>query len=118
MKIQVWERKILRKIFGGRKTEGGWERRSNNETYELFNEPTIEEVVRSKRLQWLGHMERMDDSRTVKRIKGRATEGKRKPGRPRKESRETVWEDIRRRNITNWREKAMDKKRWKEETKS
>ena len=73
--------------------------------------------MRSKRLQWLGHMERMDDSKTVKGIKGRATEGKRKPGRPRKEWREAVWEDIRRRNITNWREKAMDKKRWKEETK-
>ena len=46
-------------------------------------------------------MERMDDSRTVKGIEGRATEGKRKPGRPRKEWREMVWEDIRRRNITN-----------------
>ena len=31
-KIQVWERKILRKIFGGRKTEGGWERRSNTDS--------------------------------------------------------------------------------------
>ena len=31
----------------------------------------------------------------MKRIGGRATEGKRKPGRPRKEWRETVWEDIR-----------------------
>ena len=97
--------------------EGGWERRSNNEIYELFNELTIEKVVRSKRLQWLGHMERMDNSRTVKGIEGRGTEGKRKRGRPRKEWGETVWEDIRRRNITNWREKAMDKKRWKEEIK-
>ena len=68
MKIQVWERKILRKIFGGRKTEGRWERRSNTEIYELFNEPAMDEVVRSRRLQWLGRMERMDDSRTVKGI--------------------------------------------------
>ena len=62
-------------------------------------------------------MERMGDSRTVKGIEGRATEGKRKPGRPRKEWRETVREDVRRRNITSWREKAMDEKRWREETK-
>ena len=107
-KIQVWERKILRKIFGGRKTEGGWERRSNIEIYELFNEPAIDEVMRSKKLQWLGHMETMDDLRTMKGIEGRGTEGRRKPGRPRKEWREMVWEDIRRRNITNWKEKAKE----------
>ena len=65
--------------------EGGQEGRSNTEMYELFNEPTIYQVVRSKRLQWLGHMERMDDSRTVKGMEGRGTEGKRKPGRPRRE---------------------------------
>ena len=80
-KIQIWEGKILRKIFGGRKTKGGWQRRSNTEIYELFNEPTIDEVVRSKRLQWLEHMERMQDLKTVKGMEGRGTEGKRKLGR-------------------------------------
>ena len=54
-------------------------------------------------------MERMGDSRTAKRIGGRGTEGKRKPERPRKEWRRTVWEDIRRRNITNWGEDGKEK---------
>ena len=87
-----------------------WREEDQTEIYELFNEATIDEVVRSRRLQWLEDMERMDDSKTVKGIEGRGTEGKRKLGRPWKEQRETVWEDIRQRNNTNWKEKAKDKK--------
>ena len=47
-------KKNASEVFWG---EEGWERRSNIEIYELLNKPTIDEVVRSKRLQWLGHME-------------------------------------------------------------
>ncbi|KAJ8918308.1 hypothetical protein NQ315_014178 [Exocentrus adspersus] len=32
IKLEVWDRKILRKIFGGKRTEEGWIRRTNEET--------------------------------------------------------------------------------------
>ena len=43
----------------------------------------MDEMARSKKLQWLRalEMERMDDSRTVKGIEGRGTEGKKKTKR-------------------------------------
>ena len=110
MKIRTSMGKNSKENFWREEDRRGVEekRRSNTEIYELFNDPTIYEVVRSNRLQRPGHMER-----SVKEIEG--TEDKKKPGRPGKGWRETVWEDIRRRNITNWKEYAKDKKIWKEE---
>ena len=32
--IEVWQRKELHRIYGGRKTEEGWKWRINKETYE------------------------------------------------------------------------------------
>uniref|UniRef100_V5GV43 Retrovirus-related Pol polyprotein n=1 Tax=Anoplophora glabripennis TaxID=217634 RepID=V5GV43_ANOGL len=35
-RLEVWERKILRKIFGGKRTEEGWFRRTNEEIKSLY----------------------------------------------------------------------------------
>ncbi|KAJ8912870.1 hypothetical protein NQ315_014481 [Exocentrus adspersus] len=35
IRLEVWERKILRKIFGGKRTEEGWIRRTNEEIKNL-----------------------------------------------------------------------------------
>ena len=45
------EKKNPKENFWREEDGGKVGKRSNNEIYELFNEPTIEEVVRSKRLQ-------------------------------------------------------------------
>lgn len=115
-KIEAWERKILRRIYGGKRTEEGWERRTNAEVYGLFSEPIISDVVRSRRLQWAGHLERMESERLVKTIAWREPEGKRRRGRPRRKWREAMEEDIREKQIENWRRKAADRKKWKEVT--
>ncbi|KAJ8923978.1 hypothetical protein NQ315_006754 [Exocentrus adspersus] len=36
IRLKVWERKILRKIFGGKRTEEGWIRRTNEEINNLY----------------------------------------------------------------------------------
>ena len=43
-------------ISGGKKTEHGYERRINSEVYESFQEPTIVNFVKARRLKWLGHI--------------------------------------------------------------
>jgi len=112
-KLEIWERKVLRKIFGGKNTEFGWERRTNAELYELYNDNKITDYIRGRRLQWLGHLERMDDSREVKRIAWRIPIGKRKRGRPRRKWREAVEEDLEQKQIRDWRRLARDRKQWK-----
>lgn len=60
--IEVWERNLLPRIYGGKKTEENWKCRTNEEKCEMFNEPIILTVVKSRRLQWLGHVdERMEE---------------------------------------------------------
>lgn len=70
--------KILCRAFGGKKTNIGWERRTNSEIYKLYNTSKISAVVRARRLQWLGDLERMEESRTVKGIAWKTPADKKK----------------------------------------
>lgn len=45
-KIQLWERIILREIFGRKQIEESWERKSNSETYEVSSDPAIDEETK------------------------------------------------------------------------
>lgn len=111
--LEVWERKVLRRIYGGKKVDGVWERRTNAEIYELYNEPNITQVIKARRLQWLGHMERLPDERIVKEVRWRIPEGRRKRGRPRKKWWEAVKEDLKEKGGHNWKQIAKDRERWK-----
>lgn len=52
----------------------------SEEIYELFNEPSLSEVVKMKRLTWLGDLKNMDNTRVVKRIVDTVPNGKKKVG--------------------------------------
>ena len=53
---------------------------------DLYIEPdtTISEIIKG-RLPWLGHVERMSEERTVKKVFKNVLEGKKSVGRPRKD---------------------------------
>ncbi|KAJ3649077.1 hypothetical protein Zmor_020839 [Zophobas morio] len=102
--IDVWERKVLRKIFGGRKVEGIWQRRTNAELYNLYNEPDVVRIVRGQRARWLGHVARMG--------KNRSQVGRRQ-GRLRKRWIKEVEANLRKAGITQWRRRAEDKDSWR-----
>lgn len=65
-KLEVLERRIMRKILGPVKTNEVWKLRSNDEIYR--NIESITETIRKRRLLFFGHIYRMDDSRLTKRI--------------------------------------------------
>ena len=46
------ERKIFRRIYGGKKVGEGYERRVNKEIYDLYGEADILEVIKGRRLEW------------------------------------------------------------------
>jgi hypothetical protein len=55
--LGVFERKILRKIFGPNKNgEGEFEIRTNEELGRLFGETNIIGVMKSSRIRWAGHV--------------------------------------------------------------
>jgi hypothetical protein len=53
--LSIFERRILRYIFGPVEANGTWRRRYNHELYKLFNEPDMIGYIKVKRLEWAGN---------------------------------------------------------------
>ncbi|KAJ8946766.1 hypothetical protein NQ318_018975 [Aromia moschata] len=104
--IEIWERKVLRKIFGAKMKGGRWERRTNREIYDLFKEPNIIGIVRAQRMRWIGHVVRMKNHRIPKMVLIHEVGGGKRRGRPRQRWKKAVEDDIRKLNIGNWKEKS------------
>jgi hypothetical protein len=61
-KLMIFERKILRRIFGPKRNEEGiYEIRSNRELNALYNEPNIVATLKSRKIRWAGHVWRAKD---------------------------------------------------------
>ena len=68
-KLMIFGRKILRKIFGPTKEPNGlWRIKTNEELDELVQRKNIIRFIKSQRLKWLGHIERMQKEREVTKI--------------------------------------------------
>jgi hypothetical protein len=65
-----WERKILRKIFGATNDKNGWRMKTHIEIQELFKQPDTHIVVTIKkgRIRWAGHVQRMSETRSGKKV--------------------------------------------------
>jgi hypothetical protein len=93
--LRIFERKILRKIFGPVQNEGGsWRIRMNHELSKLIGNADIVRFIKSRRIAWLGHVMRMDERRTPRRVLEWKPIGRRIRGRPRKRWIEYIEEDI------------------------
>ena len=74
-KIKGLDRKIIRKIMGGRMTPEGWRLQHNKDVYE-FSEDIISKM-KKRRLAFYGHLNRMNTNRLVKRVFDFVNGGKR-----------------------------------------
>ena len=84
----VFERKILRKIYGPTYENGSWRIKTNDEVDKLIKHENTIKFSRAQRLGWYGHVERMQDTRMVKAIPAWKPISKRLMGRPK-----ICWED-------------------------
>jgi len=67
-KLLVFERKILRRIFGPTKENQIWKIKTNEELDNMIKHKNIVNYIKAQRLSWFGHVQRMPDTRTVKHI--------------------------------------------------
>jgi hypothetical protein len=66
LKLMVFERNVLRRMFGPTKERDGiWRIKTNDELDELIN---IINYIKSQRLSWFGHLHRMPEEEMVKRV--------------------------------------------------
>ena len=64
----VFERKVLRKIFGPINENGIWRVKANQKLDKIIKHKNIIKFIRAQRLGWLCHIERMQETRMVKAI--------------------------------------------------
>ena len=67
-KLLVFERKILRRIFGPTKENQIWRIKTNEELDKLIKHKNIVNYIKSQIPSWFGDVQRMSDTRTVKKI--------------------------------------------------
>jgi hypothetical protein len=77
--LRVFEKRVLRKIFGPKRNEvtGGWRKLHYEELHNLYCSPSIIRIIKSRRMRWAGHVERMGPKRNAYRILVGKPEGKR-----------------------------------------
>ena len=108
--LRIFERKILRKIFGPvQDKDGSWRIRMN----ELIGNADIVRFIKSRRIAWLGHVMWMDEKRIPKRILEWKPTGRRIKGRPRKRWVEDTEEDIQALGIRRWRKLSKERTDWR-----
>jgi hypothetical protein len=102
--LRIFEHRILRKIFAPVQNEdGSWRIRMNYELNELIGNADIVRFIKSRRIAWLGHVMRMDDKTTPKRILQWKPIGMRTRGRPRKRWIAGIEEDLQIMGVRWWK---------------
>ena len=67
-KLRVFERKVLRKIYGPTKeSDGTWRIKSNDEVNRLIGNKSIINYIKAQRLAMFGHVHRMPDNSMVRK---------------------------------------------------
>jgi len=106
-KLLVFERKILRGIFGCTKENQTWRIKNNEELDKLIKHRNIVNHIKAQRLSWFGHIQRMPETRAAKKIFkwNPLTMGPR--GRP-------IIQGLGQMKIKNWITCVQDRAKWKD----
>jgi hypothetical protein len=69
-RLRVFENKVLKRIFGQKRDEvtGGWRKLHNEELRDLYSSPSIIRIIKSGRMRWAGHVDRMGEKGNAYRL--------------------------------------------------
>jgi hypothetical protein len=111
--VTVW----LRRIFGpkGDEVTGEWRKLHSGELHNLYSSPDVIRQIKSRRMRWAGHVERMGEGRNVYRVLVGKPEAKRPLGRPRRRWEDGIKTDLREIGWggVEWIHLVQDRDRWR-----
>jgi len=109
-KLLVFERKILRVIFGPTKGNQTWRIKNNEELDKLIKHENTVNHIKAQRLSWFGHIQRMPETRAAKKIFKWHTLTK----RPRGRWEDNITQDLGQMKIKIWITCVQDRAKWKD----
>jgi hypothetical protein len=94
------------------KENGQWRIKTDAELITKYKAPNIVNVIKFRRLEWLGRVVRMNETSSVKKIFEGKLEGRRCRGRPRLRWINDGEDDLRKLGVKRWRTKALEREEW------
>jgi hypothetical protein len=113
-KLLVFERRILSRIFGPTKENQIWRIKTDEELYKLIKHKNIVNHIKAQRLSWFGHVQRMPDTRTVKKVFTWNPVTKRSQGKPKYRWEDNVKQGIYQMKVKNWITCVQDRRKCKD----
>jgi hypothetical protein len=89
-----FERQILWKIFGHVNIDNMWRIRNNMENDKSIQGADIVRFIKAQRIKWLGHIQRIEQTRSARKLLDWKPMGTRPVGRPRQRWQEDVMKDL------------------------
>ena len=80
----------------------------------LIEGADIVRFIKGQRIKWLGHIQRMDQARSTRKLLGWKPMGAKPVGRSRQRWQEDVMEDLKKLEIKNWKETAKGRRTWRQ----
>nr|XP_018913602.1 PREDICTED: uncharacterized protein LOC109041651 [Bemisia tabaci] len=111
--LRGFERKIIRRIYGAVKINEEWRIRSNEEIEMILENEDIVRFIKSQRLSWLGHVQRMKEERMPKKVLKASVLSARKRGRPGLRWLDGIEQDLKKMQIKGWSVKIKDRGMWR-----
>ena len=112
--LAVFERRVLRTIFGPIKVGEDYRIRHNDELYRLFQEADIVRILQINRLRWAGHViRRPEDAPVHATMKADFHDGKRSRGRQKNSWADNVAKDAEVLGIRDWKKVAKDRAKFR-----
>jgi len=113
-KLRVFERKVLRRIYGlTKENDGTWRIKSNEVLNRLTGNKNIINYIKAQRLAWFGHVLPMPDNSMVKKVYEWSHALTRSLGRPKNRWEDDVKSAITRMKMTNWKDCIRNRTKWK-----
>jgi hypothetical protein len=115
--LKVFENRVLKRIFGLKKDEvrGEWRKLHNKELNDLYCSPNIIRVIKSRKMRWAGHVERMGGRGVIYRVLVERPAGQRPLGKPKYRWEDNIKMDLHDVGcvVMNWIRLAQDRDRWR-----
>jgi hypothetical protein len=114
LKETIIQKLLVFENFGPIKQNQIWRVKTNEELDKLIKHKNIINYIKAQRLSWFGHVQRMSDTRTVKKIFNWKPLTKRSQGRPKYRWKDNIKQDVCQLKIKNWIACVQDRGKWKE----